>query len=95
MKSGILILQEPSGPVQACNGIALLYRPKFTFWYRFLFPFHLDDTGLRIIVSYDIAAKTSHLYKIESRGRKKKERKKKGLSAKTKRLGTMNIQSQF
>ena len=31
LKSGNLNLLEPSGPVQACNGIALLFLPLFYF----------------------------------------------------------------
>jgi len=29
MKSGILILLEPTGPVQVCTGIALSFYPRF------------------------------------------------------------------
>jgi len=31
LKSGSLNLLEPSGPVQACNGIALPFQPLLTF----------------------------------------------------------------
>jgi hypothetical protein len=66
-----------------------LCMPNVSFLYLILFPFHLEETRLWIVVSFDTTAKMlSHLYKIKSSGKKKS-------SAKTQIFGTMNIKSQF
>ena len=52
-----------------------LCRPNFSFLYLIIFPFHLEDTRLWIVVSFDIVAKMlSHLYKIKKSANKLKKK---------------------
>jgi hypothetical protein len=54
MKSGILNLLEPSGPVKACNGIALLYYVLFPDDESVLFVLHYAETAQWIIMQYQL-----------------------------------------
>ena len=60
LKSGSLNLLEPSGPVQACNGIALPFTESCMVLVVSLQGAHEKDVGLIIFRAYDVNRNFSH-----------------------------------
>jgi len=64
LKSGSLNLLEPSGPVQACNGIALPLRLPLHFYYhKFIYVFmQSPPISCQILMKFEFSQQTLEKY---------------------------------